>query len=158
MNNQRRAQQVFDLARQKNTSENFGDLAAQYSIEPGSQALRGEVPPIKKYGGQPDLEREAFALQPGELSGLIQVDDKFILLRCEGYTKPVAVEFAKVRDEIYRDLYEKKLRLAMGQCFEKLQDAAIVDNYLAGTSHAPKLSGGESPAANVPTLRQVPGG
>jgi parvulin-like peptidyl-prolyl isomerase len=158
LNNQRRAQQVFDLARQKNTSENFGDLAAQYSIEPGSQALRGVVPPIKKYGGQPDLEREAFALQPGELSGLIQVDDKYILLRCEGYTKPVAVEFAKVRDELYRDLYEKKLRLAMGQYFEKLQDAAIIDNYLAGTSHAPKLSGGESPAANVPTLRQVPGG
>ena len=85
--------------------------------------------------------------------------DKFILLRCEGYTKPaVPVEFAKVRDEIYRDLYEKKLRLAMGECFEKLQDAAVVDNYLAGTSHAPKLSGGKSPAANVPTLRQVPGG
>ena len=91
MNNQRRAQQVFEMARKNNTSENFGDLAAQYSIEPGSQALRGEVPPIKKYGGQPDLEKEAFALQPGELSGIIQVGDKFILLRCEGYTKPVAV-------------------------------------------------------------------
>jgi hypothetical protein len=86
------------------------------------------------------------------------VGDKFILLRCEGFTKPVAQEFAKARDEIYRDLYEKKLRLAMGECFDKLQEAAVVDNYLAGTSHAPKLSGGESPAANVPTLRQVPGG
>ena len=80
------------------------------------------------------------------------------------------MEFANVRDEIYRDLYEKKLRLAMGECFEKLQDAAVVDNYLAGTSHSPKnvagtlrvpsaeSSGGNSPAANVPTLRQVPGG
>ena len=47
LNNQRRAQQVFEMARKNNTRENFGELAAQYSVEPGSQALRGEVPPIK---------------------------------------------------------------------------------------------------------------
>jgi parvulin-like peptidyl-prolyl isomerase len=158
LNNQRRAQQVFELARKHNTSEAFGDLAAQYSIEPSSQALRGEVPPIQKYGGQPDLEKEAFALRPGELSGIIQVGDKFILMRCEGYTQPVSVEFAKVRDEIYHDLYEKKLHLAMADCFDKLQSTAIVDNYLAGTSHSPKGSGGTPPAAHVPTLRQVPAG
>ena len=46
----------------------------------------------------------------------------------------------------------------MGQCFEKLQEAAVVDNYLTGTSHSPKLPGSASPSANVPTLRQVPGG
>ncbi len=158
LNNQRRAQQVFDLARKNNTAEYFGELAAQYSIEPGSQALRGEVPPIKKYGGQPKLEEEAFALKPGELSGIIQVADKFILLRCEGYTKPSAtVEFAKVRKEIYEDLHEKKLRLAMAGCYEDLHEAATIDNYLAGTSHSPKR-GGSTPSASVPTLRQVPGG
>ena len=158
LNNQRRAQQVFDLARKNNTAEYFGELAAQYSIEPGSQALRGEVPPIKKHGGQPKLEEEAFALRPGELSGIIQVADKFILLRCEGYTKPSAsVEFAKVRQEIYEDLHEKKLRLAMTECYEDLREAATIDNYLAGTSHSPKR-GGSTPAASVPTLRQVPGG
>jgi hypothetical protein len=47
LNNQRRAQEVFEMARKNNTSKNFGDLAAQYSIEAGSQQLRGEVPPIK---------------------------------------------------------------------------------------------------------------
>jgi parvulin-like peptidyl-prolyl isomerase len=158
LNNQRRAQQVFEMARKNNTPENFGDLAAQYSIEPGSQALRGEVPPIQQHGGDPELEKEAFSLRPGELSGIIQVGDKFILLRCEGYTKPIPVKFAEVRGEIHRDLHEKKLRIEMAQCFDKLQEAAVVDNYLAGTSHAPKLSGGASPSANVPTLRQVPGG
>ncbi len=159
LNSQRHAEQVFELARKNNTAENFGELAAQYSIEPGSQALRGEVPPIKKYGGQPKLEEEAFALKPGELSGVIQVGDKYILLRCEGYTKPVAtVDFAAVRGEIYEDLREKKLRLAMAECFENLQEAATVDNYLAGTSHSPKQRGAPRRAANVPLLRQVPGG
>jgi hypothetical protein len=158
LDTERRAQEVFREARKKNTTENFGDLAAQYSVEPGSQALRGEIPPIKKHGGQPQVEEEAFALKPGELSGIIQVGDKFIILRCEGYTQPVSVAFAAVRDEIHRDIYEKKLQLAMAAKFEGLQEAAVIDNYLAGTSHSPKQAAKPTPAGGVPTMRQVPGG
>ena len=40
----------------------LGIFAEQYSVDPTSKALRGEVPPIQKYSGQPALEREAFAL------------------------------------------------------------------------------------------------
>ncbi len=159
LDTQRQAQQVWDLARKKNTTEYFGDLAAQYSVEPGSQALRGEVPPIKRHGGQPQLEEDAFALKPGEVSGIIQVGDKFIILRCEGRTDPAVRNFAEVRDEIYRDLYEKKLQLAMADKFESLQEAAVVDNYLAGTSHSPKPSGKPASAAGVrAAIRQIPGG
>ena len=158
LDNLRRAQQVFEMARRKNTSEHFGDLAGEYSVEPGSQALRGEIPPIKRHGGQPRLEEEAFMLRPGEISGVIQVGDKFIILRCEGYTKPINVQFAEVRGEIHRDLHEKKLRLAMAEYFEKLQKAATVDNYLAGASRSPKRRERTSPAAGLPTLRQVPSG
>ncbi len=158
LDNERRAQQVFEMARKKNTAEYFGELAVQYSVEPGSQAMHGEVPPIKMHGGQPNLEDEAFQLKPGELSGLIKVGDKFVILRCEGYTKAANVEFATVRKDIYDDLHEKKLHLAMAECLEDLQDAATIDNYLAGTSHAPKQRGGVSPSGRVPSLRQVPGG
>jgi parvulin-like peptidyl-prolyl isomerase len=157
LNNQREAQEVFEIARRNNTAKNFGDLAEQYSVEPGSQKLRGEVPPIKKYGGQPQIEQEAFALRPGELSGIIQVGEKFIILRCEEYTTPVGVDFAAVRDELYHNLMEKKLRMAMMECYEKLQDAATIDNYLANTSHLPKRSGAE-PGAQLPRIRPVSGG
>lgn len=158
LNNQRRAQQVFEMARKNNTTENFGDLAAQYSIEPGSQANRGEVPPIRKHGGQPKLEEEAFSLKPGELSGIVQVGDKFIILRCEEYTKPLAeAKFELVRDEIYRDLHEKKLRLTMAERFEELQEAATIDNYLTGSSRSPKASDSARPS-KVPMMRQIPAG
>jgi parvulin-like peptidyl-prolyl isomerase len=154
LNNQRRAQQVFEMARKSNTSEAFGELAAQYSIEPGSQATHGEVPPIRKHGGQPKLEEEAFALKAGELSGVIQVGDKFVILRCEGYTKAAEVDFASVRDEISEDLREKKIQLDMAKTFDDLQEAALVDNYLAGTSHAPNQGGKSN--VKAPSLRQVP--
>jgi parvulin-like peptidyl-prolyl isomerase len=156
-NNQRRANDIWEMARKKNTSENFGDLAAEYSIEPGSQALRGEVPPIKKNGGQPKLEAEAFKLKPGELSGVIQVLDKYVILRCEGYTEPVEVDFNQVKKDIQDDLYEKKLHLEIAQCYDRIQDAAAIDNYLTGSSRAPnrkQLIGPEE--ANSLNARQVP--
>jgi len=138
LNNARRAQEVWEKARRNPTAEFFGTLAEQYSIEPGSQALRGEVPPIRKHGGQPALEKEAFSLKPGELSSIIQVGDKYVILFCEGYTKPIDVKFEEVKDEIHKDIYEKKLRLAMAEYFEHLQETATIDNYLAGTSHTPQ--------------------
>ena len=140
LGNHRRAQEVWEKARANPSIEFFGDLAAEYSIEPGSRSLRGEVPPIQKHGGQPLLEKEAFSLLPGELSGIIQVDrDRHVILKCEGQTTPVAVEFAEVRDEIHKDIYEKKLRMAMADRFVKLQDAATIDNFLNGTTQSPTL-------------------
>lgn len=137
MNQLRRAQEVWELARKKRTVEAFGDLAEKYSIEVGTQKLRGEIPPIQKHSGQPLLEKEAFALKAGEISGVVQVDDKFVILYCEGYTKPTAVKFEEVRDDIYHDLYEKKSQIAMTQKLNELQDSSQVDNYLTGTTHAP---------------------
>ncbi len=158
LDTQRRAEQVFEMARRDNTTKHFGDLAAEYSVEASSREMRGEVPPIRKYGGEPLLEEEAFKLKPGEISGVIQVGGKFVILRCEGYTKTVAgVDFAKVRDDIYQDLFDKKCRLAMAEQFEKLQEVATIDNYLAGTSQTPKKAAAAS-GAKVPTLRQMPGG
>ncbi len=137
LGNFRRAQEVWEMARRNNTREYFGDLAEQYSTEAGSKALRGEVPPIRRHGGQPQLEKEAFALEEGELSGIIQVGEQFIILRCEGFTDPIDVELETVRDELHADILEKKQRLAMAQYFDRLQENATVINYLAGKTQAP---------------------
>ena len=137
LGNLRRAQEVWDKARRNTSADYFGDLAAEYSVEPTSKALRGEVPPIRRFGGQPQLEEAAYALQPGQLSGIVQIADKFIILRCEGRTEPIEVELADVRGSLVRDIFEKKLRLAMSRKFDELRENSRIDNYLAGTSHAP---------------------
>ena len=124
LNNQRRAKEVWDKARENPTVKHFGDLAEQYSIEVGSRSLRGEVPPIQKHGGQPLLEKEAFSLKPGELSGIIQVGDTFVILLCEGQTKPIDTSFDEVKDLLYRDIHEKKMRLAMAKIFDGFQENA----------------------------------
>ena len=143
----RRAEQVWEMARKHPTADYFGDLAAQYSVEGSSRALRGETPPIAKHCGQPVLEKEAFALKPGEMSGVIQLGDKFIILFCEGYTKPEVVELANVRDLIEEDVRGKKQRLAMSEFFERLQDTASIDNFLSTKSQSSQRRGADGDVA-----------
>jgi len=137
LDSQRRAQEVWQLARQNPTPDRIGDLAEQYSVDPTSRTLRGEVPPIQKHGGQPALERQVFTLKPGELSGIVQIADRFMVILCEGYTDASKVNFAEVRSELYDDIHEKKQRIEMSRYFAHLREVATIDNFLAGTSQSP---------------------
>ena len=138
-NNQRKAQQVWELARKDPTEENFADLAEKYSIDAASRTLQGEVPPIQKWSGQPAIEKAAFALSKGELSPILDMGrGQYVVLFGLGLTKPTAVTFDEEKQQIYEDIREKKQRLKMAEYFQKLQDEATVDNYLAGTSRTPK--------------------
>jgi parvulin-like peptidyl-prolyl isomerase len=139
LNNHRRAQEVWEKARADQSVKNFGDLAEQYSIEAGSRTLRGEVPPIQRHGGQPLLENEAFALTPeSPLSGIIQVASTFVILFYEGRTTPIKTSMDEVKDLLYRDIHEKKQRVAMAKVFDKLKEDSHVDNFLAGNIKLPK--------------------
>ncbi|MEX0677071.1 MAG: peptidylprolyl isomerase [Pirellulales bacterium] len=145
LNNQRRAHDVWEKARESLTKgyehalATFSDLAAQYSIEVGSRSLRGEVPPIQQHGGQPLLEKEAFSLtKENPLSGIVQVGGTFVILFYEGRSKPIDTEFAEVKNLIHRDIHEKKLRIAMAKAFDNLKDGSRIDNFLTGDTRSPK--------------------
>ena len=140
LNSDRQAQRVWKMASQNPTKEFFGELANKYSVEPGSKENFGQVPPIAQHSGRPQLEKQAFALQPGELSGLINVGQQWIILKCIGFTEPVVVDPKDVRDELYKDILEKKTRVAMNKHFDDMHSAAQIDNFLAGTSQAGKAA------------------
>jgi parvulin-like peptidyl-prolyl isomerase len=150
LDNQRRAQEVWQLARQNPSADHIGALAEQYSVDPTTKSLRGEVPPIRRWGGQPALEREAFALKPGELSGVVQVADRFMVIFCEGFTAPAQVSPEEARGELHADIFEKKQRIEMARHFTHLREAAAIDNLLVGTSQSPTRPRGGPPAPGVP--------
>ncbi|MGV3483314.1 MAG: peptidylprolyl isomerase [Planctomycetaceae bacterium] len=153
LSDQRSAQKIWEMARSNPTEEFFGSLAEQYSVEPVSQSNFGKVPPIRKFGGQPAIEKEAFALKPGELSGIIATGDKYIILRCQGLTDPVVKDYAAVREELMASIQERKSRLAMAKKFDELKETAQIDNFLEVVKKASKVAAApKSPAPN-PTTR-----
>lgn len=156
----RQAQKVWEMARNNPNNDFFAQLAGQYSTEPSSKANGGKVPPIRRYGGSPLIEEAAFKLKAGELSGLIAVEDQFIILRCLGRTRPVQVDFNTVKGELQRDIEEKKLRLVMTKEFDRLRETAQIDNFLAGTSQSGRKVRTGATSAVAPAVgpvRNTPG-
>jgi hypothetical protein len=47
------------------------------------------------------------------------------------------VKYEEVRDILYQDIFEKKLRIAMSDKFAEIRTKSRIDNYLAGTSQSP---------------------
>ena len=158
LGSQRRAQEVWEMANANDDEKFFGDLAYQYSIEPTSKYNFGKVPPIRKFSGQPKIEEEAFKLKQGELSSIVALGDQFVVMRCVGQKKvEAAPEFDVVKEELYRDIFEKKLRLAMSERFEQIRTTAQIHNALTGFSQKGQRPGeGVQPASAVRTV-PVPG-
>lgn len=133
-NEHRKANKIYNMAEANPTPEYFGELAHTYSIDPASMNNYGVVPPIRKHGGLPKLEQEAFALRKGEMSSLIQLGDSWVILLCLGRTEPVVADLDAVRDDLAEDILEKKMRIAMARRFQSIRDNAQIDNFLKGTS------------------------
>jgi parvulin-like peptidyl-prolyl isomerase len=159
LSSQREASRIWELARANPTDQFFGELAAQHSLEAMSRSNSGKVPPIRRHGGQPLLEEEAFRLKPGEMSGIIAVGEKFVILRCLGRTQPVVMDRQSVAEELRNDIREKKLRMAMANEFDRLRESAQIDNFLAGKSQSAKRTDPTrvQPAARTPSPTPSPG-
>lgn len=144
--NIRRANDVWNKA--KADPEEFGRLARENSIEPTSRALDGDVPPIRRFSGNDNLEREAFKLKPNEISGVIEVgappNKKFVILFCKGRTEQVVSSLDEVREDLSKQLKEEKTQEAVAQVFEQIKKEVKVINYATN-----KTSGGEAPEKGI---------
>ncbi len=147
LSNQRTAEEVWQQARKSLTEQSFGELAAKYSVEPVSRSNYGKVPPIRHHTGQPTLEKAAFELKPGEISGVVALKDQYVVLYKQGETTPVVKDFEAVRPELEKELLEKKLRAAMQKQLDTILAAAQIDNFLEQTTQAGQVNPSVVPAS-----------
>ncbi|NOX52834.1 MAG: peptidylprolyl isomerase [Planctomycetes bacterium] len=131
--NIRRANAVWQEAMQH--PEEFERLAREHSVDPTSRALDGKIPPIARFSGNEELEKAAFKLREGEISGIIHVGmNRYVILKCEGYTEQVVKDIEEVRPILYQELEKEKVQEMIARYFEKLRQQTRVDNYLTNTS------------------------
>lgn len=158
LENQRRAQEVWEKC--KRNPDDFDKLAQEFSVDASSRALGGTIPPIPQFSGNDTLERAAFRLQDGEISGLIELQTgRYAILKSEGLTEQVVKNIDEVRDQLYEELREAKTQQAVAQIFEQVKKEIPVDNFLTQTSTGPKRPFTQAtPGAIQPTSGVKPAG
>jgi len=115
----------------------FLEEAGSESVQfvPELRPKKGLAPPIPKHYFEPDLEKEIFALMPGQISSLRTLPDKSgIILRCERKIDgDLSQRLEDHRIQLGQDLKERKLMMEIPKYFEALQKAARPHNYLNTT-------------------------
>jgi foldase protein PrsA len=152
LDNLRRAQEYYEKIRQ--APGEFENFVRDYSTEPNSRALGGTVPPIRQFSGaHEELRKAAFKMKDGEISGIIQVDHQYVILKCEGRTEPIEHDLEDVKIQLDQELREREVQKMVASTFDDLKKRSRIDNHLTGESKAPvkQASGTVTPGTGVQT-------
>ena len=121
------------LAKVRANPKEFGTIAKQESEDPNSAAARGLIPPIRKHAGDPNIEKVAFAMKPGQISNVIAFAEQYIILQCEEQipATQISAEYEKAaRDRLKDRLLDNQLRAEADSLSKKLQDSAKIVNVM----------------------------
>src|SRR5262245_66625002 len=86
----------------------------------------GKIKPVARHSGvHPEVEQQAFALQPGEVSRLIVTPDGTVVLKVDKkLPADASVKFEAVSEALKREVYEKKLQQEIPAQFKTIRDEA----------------------------------
>ncbi len=86
--------------------EDFAKLAKEYSDDPGSKANGGELGFFARGRMVEPFEEAAFALKPGEVSGVIQTDFGFHIIKVEEKKAAGVEPFEEAKEKVRSQLME----------------------------------------------------
>jgi hypothetical protein len=75
--------------------------------------------------GDPELEREIFNLQPGEVSKLVETPEGIVIAKCDRrYPADTSVSLEAIRPKLLKDVTERKVQLEIPVVFAELRKKA----------------------------------
>ncbi|MGH9487197.1 MAG: peptidylprolyl isomerase [Terriglobales bacterium] len=88
--------------------KNFAALAKQYSQDDASAANGGELGFIQRNQTVPNLQKAAFSLPVGQISGLVQTEYGFHIIKVEAHNQAYVQPEASVTDQIVAELQKEQ--------------------------------------------------
>ena len=111
------------------------DRAAKMQANPTLAANGGHItPPLGRHTiGNDEVEREAFKLQPGEMTSLINTPDGVVVVKCIGrIPADTTVSLEAERAKLYKEAFERKVQKEIPMAFQEIAKQANVKKLLTG--------------------------
>src|SRR5262249_11399103 len=123
-------QKMDGIAARLKKGEDFAALAKQFSQDPGSAARGGELAVFQHGEMVPAFENAAYALKPGELSGVVESPFGYHVIKLEERLPAEKQSFDSVKDKLRRFVAEKNRNAKVEGFISQLWARARIETYL----------------------------
>jgi peptidyl-prolyl cis-trans isomerase D len=96
------------LAQAKKSPDSFAELAKKYSQDPGSAVKGGDLDYFTRGAMTKPFEDAAFALKPGEISGIVESEFGFHVIKLTDVKAPKQKTFEEMRPELEAELKKQQ--------------------------------------------------
>jgi parvulin-like peptidyl-prolyl isomerase len=121
-----RADNALRQAWATKSAEEFGILAEKISDD-DYRVMMGQHKPVAGDELPPQVSRTLTALQPGQMSDLIQVDQAFAIVRLQEHKPAGKPRFEEVKDKVQNDLQETRRNQLRSALDKKLRENAKIE-------------------------------
>ena len=124
-----------DVLAQAKAGKDFGELAKQYSKDPGSARSGGDLGWADRKTFVPAFTEALFSMQPGEIRGPVKTQFGYHIIRLDGIQAGKGKSFEEARAQLESDLRRNRATDRFGEIQEqlqtRLQDPSVDLNALA---------------------------
>jgi len=107
------------------SGEDFADIAAKYS-NAMSRIKGGDMGFLHKGRLHENVEKIAFSMKVGEVSGIIEKDVGFYIIKVTDKTQAKQLPFKKIKKSLEKDLIKKEENKIKKDLLEKLKSKAKI--------------------------------
>jgi foldase protein PrsA len=108
----------------------FGKLAKEKSQDPGSKELGGDLGYFPRGKMAPEFEAAAFSLNNGELSGVVQTQFGFHIIKVVDKKAAQIPTYEEKKEEVRKQLFNDELKNKVPEWINKIRTEAKIENYL----------------------------
>ncbi|WP_199614532.1 peptidylprolyl isomerase [Paenibacillus alkalitolerans] len=118
------------IVKQLKEGADFAELAEEKSKDPGSAAKGGDLDFFGKGQMMPEFEEAAFKTPVGELSGIVETDYGFHIIKVTDKKEAKTPTFDEKKEEIRETLVQQQTNEKSQAYIEELRSKAKIENYL----------------------------
>ncbi len=122
----KKAEDALKQAKATKTYEQFGLLAEKIS-EDDYRVMMGDHHKVDRAKLPPDMVKSLLAMQPGQITDLIQVENAYTIVRLNKHIPAGKIKFEDVQTQLMKQLQDKKTNEVRAALNKKLRQNAKVE-------------------------------